>query len=112
MCHARRQRAWSQATLGEHAGGRGARRLTEQGMLNGGMEHSYERPAAEVRIGDLITVWDGTGYRVREITPSASGKTIEIEAIVEVVASGGPELGRRSRLGKRAGTILTVVRAG
>jgi hypothetical protein len=76
------------------------------------MEHSDQRPAAEVRIGDLVTLWDGTGYRVREVTPSASGKIIEIEAIVEVVAPGGPELGRRFRLGKRAGTILTVVRAG
>ncbi|MDY7529227.1 MULTISPECIES: hypothetical protein [unclassified Cryobacterium] len=76
------------------------------------MEHSDRRPAADVRIGDLITLWDGTGYRVREVTPSASGKKIDIEALVEVVVPGGPELGRRFRLGKRAGTMLMVERAG
>ena len=76
------------------------------------MDHSDQGPAAEVRIGDLITVWDGTGYRVREVTPSASSKIIEIEAIVEVVAPDGPELGRRFRLRKRAGTMLIVERVG
>ncbi|MEB0276351.1 hypothetical protein [Cryobacterium sp. 5B3] len=76
------------------------------------MEHSDQIPAAEVRIGDLITLWDGTGYRVREVAPSASGKIMEIDALVEEVVPGGPELGRRFRLGKRAGTMLIVERVG
>ena len=76
------------------------------------MQRSDQLPAAEARIGDLITLWDGAGYRVQMVTPSASGKIIHIDVVVEVVAPDGPELGRRFSLGKRAGTMLMVDRAG
>lgn len=76
------------------------------------MKRSDRLPAAEVRIGDIIWLSDGTGYRVRKVTPSPSGKLIQINMVVEIVASGGPELGRHFNLGKRAGTSLTVERAG
>ena len=76
------------------------------------MERSDRFPAAEARIGDLITLWDGTGYRVQKVTPSASGKVIQIDVVVEVIAPGGPELGRHFNLGKRAGTMLVIERAG
>jgi hypothetical protein len=76
------------------------------------MENSDWLPAAEVRIDDLITLWDGTGYRVREVTPSASCKIIEIRAVVEAVVPGGAEFGRPFNLGQRAGTMLMVERGG
>lgn len=75
------------------------------------MNNSARLHAREIRIGDLITLWNGLGYRVQKIIPSASGKLIQIETVVEVTTLGGPELGRRFKLGKQAGTMLTVERA-
>ncbi|SDS54806.1 hypothetical protein [Microterricola viridarii] len=74
------------------------------------MSKAAHLPAADVRIGDLITRYDGTGYRVREVTPSASGKVIRFNTLVEVATPGGPELGRRFNLIHRAGTMLLVER--
>ncbi|SDS55020.1 hypothetical protein [Microterricola viridarii] len=74
------------------------------------MSKATHLPAVDVLAGDLIIRHDGTAYRVRDATPSASGKVIRFSTLVEVAAPGGPELGRRFNLSHRAGTTLLVER--
>ena len=74
------------------------------------MSRAERTPAVDVRVGDLITVHNGTGYRVTEVTPSASGKIIKFKTLVEIATLDGPELDRRFTLSNRAGTILLVER--
>ncbi|PPL19817.1 hypothetical protein [Microterricola pindariensis] len=75
------------------------------------MSKAERLPAADIHVGDLVTLQNGTGYRVREVTPSALDKVIRLGALVEVTVPGGPELGRRFTIGKQTGTMVLVERA-
>jgi hypothetical protein len=67
--------------------------------------------AANVIPGDLlITPWDGCSFRVTAITPSPSGKVVQIGTVVESSSDPGLAVGRAMNFGRRAGTSVLIHR--